>query len=251
MTAVVDADLAGLDDYVLPERWPARRLGVYTQLLADAVGAVEPPFLAPWYGDLYRACALDPRWLAGSLIANAEKEAQGAEKLWRIAGDARRFGFSPALAEHARDEARHARMYVALLEKLFPDALTRDELADLVAGFPTFEGVPPAPADPRPLEALLDDLVQINIGELRTRIHQMLLRPVAEALATAERLYGVGLIIQRIYDDEGRHILYTAELIETHAAAHGPLLRSLFFSRLEEFSRITLEEVGQGRFPSD
>ena len=41
-----------------------------------------PPFGKRWYGDLYREASSSPEWLAQSLVGNAAKEGEGAQKLW-------------------------------------------------------------------------------------------------------------------------------------------------------------------------
>ncbi len=118
-----------------------------------------------------------------------------------------------------------------LLKGLSPGYSTRDQLE---------VGVPSS------LEQVIDELVQVNIGEIRTRIHQLLLRPVImtySAKAEHTRLSG---LLQSILSDETRHVAYTATLLEAFIDQDEHLqdfIRTTFRQRLREFNEITLDEV--------
>ena len=60
-------------------------LARYALSLRHACEAYPPPFGMGWYGEKYRTVASDPQWMAASLVANAEKEAEGSRKLWALA----------------------------------------------------------------------------------------------------------------------------------------------------------------------
>ena len=240
-----------LDMLIFPEGWRDEALPRMSSIIRDSFSEAVPPFLQQWYGDRYRSFALSAEWLAHSFVANAVKEAEGAVKLWRIAGEARNLPFAAAVVTHASDEARHARMYMAMLDLAFPGALEGETRESVAAMFPAYRrnSAPPEDVPPRPLESLLDDLVQMNIGEIRTRIHQMLLRPVALAVAPPANRDRLVSILDRIYADEGSHIIYTAETLERYAGAGSEdRIRSLYRRRLADFSAITIEEVGVGQF---
>src|SRR6186997_1603184 len=117
MNAVAELTLNALRDIGLS------RLDRYSRILIDACGTHPPPFGMAWYGDQYRAYAADPYWLATSLMANAEVEGDGATKLLKIAAYAQRDDHSALVQQHAVDEARHARLYVHMLDRVFPEAL--------------------------------------------------------------------------------------------------------------------------------
>jgi hypothetical protein len=141
-------------------------------------------------------------------------------------------------------------MYVAMLDLTFPGALSPRDAEALLASYPLYiDEQPPLATLERDLQSLLDDIVQMNIGEVRTRIHQMLLTPVALAVAPADNREQLSAALARIYADEGRHIVYTAEILETYfSLGQGPALRALYARRLTDFGDLTLQEVGVGTF---
>jgi hypothetical protein len=245
------AQQTGVTELWFPEIWDVDKLPWISAVISRSIEAVDPPFLQSWYGDRYRQFALDPDWLAHSFIANADKEAEGARKLAAISLSSRKHPFAAKIFAHARDEARHARMYIAMLLLVFPDALSDTDRQDLLATFPEF-GLKPE-CDPnsvdRSIEAILDDIVQMNIGEIRTRLHQMLLRPVATAVCPQNNVASLLKLLGKIYDDEGYHIRYTGEILE-HYSTRGfaGLIDNLYKMRLQEFGSITLKEVGVGQF---
>ncbi len=53
----------------------------------------------------------------------------------------------------------------------------------------------------------------MNIGEVRTRIHQLLLRPVITAYCSFGKREKLARILDSLLDDETRHVEYTARLI--------------------------------------
>ena len=67
------------------KRFGTEELPAYERALREACNGTPPPFGQAWYGEKYRLLASDPAWLATSLIANAEKEGDGARKLWQLA----------------------------------------------------------------------------------------------------------------------------------------------------------------------
>lgn len=228
----------------------ALRVPWVLQLMSRTFDVQEPPFLQAWYGDRYRDFAVNGEWLASSFIANAHKEAEGARKLATIASQARHLPFALAVAAHAEDEARHARMYLAMLKLVFPEALTDTDRHGLLADFPgpnfaeIDENLPM-----RTYAEILDDIVQMNIGEVRTRLHQMLLRPVAMIVCPAGNRHSLDELLNRILEDEGRHILYTADILENAAkSGDAGLIEQLYRKRTMEFSELTLREVGVGEF---
>ena len=85
-------------------------------------------------------------------------------------------------------QSRHALLYLSILEIVFPGAVGAD-------GVPPFEEssrqATPFQAPPRSSPAasreVIDALVQINMGEVRTRINQLLLTPVITAWCPVAR----------------------------------------------------------------
>src|SRR4051812_15645605 len=66
------------------QRHPDLDCSLYLSALKEAVETEPPPFGAREYSDLYAAASLDARWMAVSLITNAEREGDGAKRLWSL-----------------------------------------------------------------------------------------------------------------------------------------------------------------------
>jgi hypothetical protein len=222
----------------------------YMECLCAACAAFPPPFGMAWYGEKYRNLAVNRDWFATSLVVNAVKEAEGARDLWRLAG---RTG-DPAVAErirlHAIDESRHARLYVAMLDIAFREALPEDVRPALYGLSPRYNARQRPPVtDILPAWSVLDALIQINLGEIRTRIHQLLLTPVITEYCPAERYGALKGILRALLRDETRHIEYTAALIEDAIVrGEADFVRQTMAARLDEFNQLTLTQVGEACF---
>ncbi|WP_081431174.1 hypothetical protein [Moorena bouillonii] len=120
----------------------------YADSLSTACKMNPPPFGMSWYGEKYRQVSCDPNWLANSLIANAAKEGEGSSKLWDLTSRTEIPEVADQIRHHAIDEARHARLYIAMLDIAFPDAIDsnlRSILYKLSPGY-TVKDVPkPSP----------------------------------------------------------------------------------------------------------
>ena len=85
----------------------------------------------------------------------------------------------------------------------------------------------------------------MNIGEIRTRIHQLLLRPVVILHSPPDKHTKLNRILDSLLVDETQHVSYTARLIE-QGCAEGLeyFIHEVTAKRLEQFNQITLKEVG-------
>ncbi len=232
------------------DRIATEPLTYYRAALHVACSTAPPPFGQLWYGDKYRFLAVEPTWLAASLIANAEKEGDGSRKLWALAGRASEPRVAEAIRQHAIDESRHALIYVAMCQLVFPEALDVQLLAHARALSPQYRShdVPPV-SGKASRESVLDELVQMNLGEIRTRIHQLLLQPVLRVHCPPGKQERLSRTLDVLLTDETRHIQYTARLIEAEAQrGKSQLICSIMRTRLQEFNQITLAEVGDSRF---
>jgi hypothetical protein len=210
-----------------------------------ACTAAPPPFGQAWYGDRYRAFASDPSWFANSLVANAAKEGEGAIKLWSLAGRVQNLNAADLVRRHAIDESRHARFYLSLLQLSFPETaadIDDQDLWSLSPGYGTQDH--PPQTEPSPDEQVLDELVQMNIGELRTLIHQLLMAPVIVLHCPEDCRGRVENLVRGLGRDERLHIGYTARLIDSAARQNPKLIRNLMERRLRDFNELTLTEVG-------
>lgn len=229
----------------------------YFECLFRAFDEFDPVFSRERYAEFFYHCAGVPGWLANTLLANANVESDGSAKLLGLWEQLEHGNFAERdVWEHARDEAGHSRIFVSLAGLVFP------ELGD-----PLLQGIRKGLIRiPRSLEKkaatinqplLLDHLVQMNLGEIRTRVHMHLFAPVLFAIARPEHKTRVEEIVTRLHADEVRHIGYTARLLEL-ACQNGDreLISGLFRRRLHDFHCLTVRQTegtvrkySQGMFP--
>jgi rubrerythrin len=229
-------------------------LELYGTALAKACEKSPPPFGNRRYGDIYRTVAADPYWLAASLVTNAEREAEGATRLWSLAACTSDTDVAAQVKQHAVDESRHARWYIAMLDIVFPDAVD-DSLrphVDTLSPPYTAQLTPRAVAGSAFAHAVtLDDLVQMNIAEIRTTINQRLQRPVLLAHCLPAQRHRLVTLLDRLLGDEIRHVRYSAQLIERFAARDGADdAIHLMNMRLSDFNEITNDEIKHEVFES-
>lgn len=222
----------------------------YLQALDDAILVEPPPFATEKYLDIYRTASSDGQWLAISLITNAEREGDGAKRLWSLAACADDAEECRQLKAHAIDESRHSMGYLALLDLTFPSAVTpefRAELKQLSPGY-TRSQQPVAVADsPYARVPSVDDYIQMNIAEIRTTIHHIMQRTAIAAHCPAENWPRIIRMMDSLLRDELKHVSYTAVLIEEKAKRSNEL-RTLFQKRLRDFNRITDHELENAKF---
>jgi hypothetical protein len=226
------------------------KIDYYSESLRSACEAYPPPFGMKWYGDKYRQLACNPTWFASSLIGNSVKEAEGSQKLWELAGQTNNQEVAEQIRLHAIDEARHSRLYIQMLDLVFPASLenqVRTELENILPKY-TFKDYPKKLSS-KSDSYVLDSLIQMNIGEIRTRINQLLLRPIILAYCKSNYKDKLIQILKSLLEDETKHITYTAKLID-HAAARGcfKFVNEIMHERLDGFNQITLDEVGKSVF---
>ena len=244
MNIVAGMTIEALRDYGVPE------LPTYYRALAAACTACPPPFGRNEYGDLYRSSAIDPDWVALSLLTAAQSEGEGARHLWDMAACTPDAEIARQMKQHAIDEARHSRGYVTLLGLIFPEAVDeelRTRLRILSPGYTKSSPLVPKAGSPYAYPATVDELIQMNIAEIRTRIYQLLQRPVLlDQYCKADRRPSVRQILDWLLVDETRHIAYTARLIERAAQASGSeQVMGLMRERVEDFNELTEQEITQ------
>lgn len=219
----------------------------YARSLRAACRGSPPVFGAAWYGDRYRALAGDPQWLAESLVVNAAKEGRGSRELWVLAERAAEPAVAEAVRAHALDESRHALLYLAVLDLTFPGVLGGTRRRTFRTLSPRY-GSRDRPRRRRPLPGrqMLDALIQMNLGEIKTRVNHLLMMPVVTTYAPAANRGRLARVLESVLADETRHIRYTASLIE-RAVAGGEesFVRGTMGRRLALLNRITLSEVGR------
>lgn len=235
-------------------------LPLFTDCIRNAFASVSPVFTRPRYGEFFFHCAANvPSWLSRVVMANADAESQGSEKLFQLwRGASANAKISKDVLIHAKDESRHSRLFISLIEDSFPGSFST---ASLQAKRTNLFRITPESLKQRrfdmPDEELMDHLIQMNMGEIRTRAHMLLLSPVIYALTPAHTKNRVRPILEGLVTDEVRHINYTAHFIESWCQnGDEERIRELYERRLRDFHRLTIEQTeasvrayGAGRYP--
>ncbi len=240
--------VAGMTVKALDEHG-VRTLPAYRRALVSACNEYPPLFgKRPWR-ELYRRSARDPEWVALSLATSSQSEGQGAQHLWDMAASTPDPDIAGQIKRHAIDEARHSRVYVTLLDLVFPGTITqqvRTQLRRLSPGYSTTSPLSPRKGSPYARAATVDELIQMNIAEIRTRTVQLLQRPVLLAYCDTDRRAQVRRILDALLYDETRHIAYTARLIERSALESGvEHIVALMQARVRDFNEFTKKEVAR------
>ena len=196
---------------------------------------------------MYRAAASDPGWLAISMITNAEREGDGAERLWSLSACTEDEPVGEQIKQHAIDESNHSKIYLKMVDLVFPGAVEpgfRRQM-ECLSPYYTRSMVPVAKlGSPFAHSITLDDLVQMNIAEIRTTIHHLLQRPMLRAHCSSNTQPGLIRLQQCLLRDEIKHVAYTAQLIEDRARQVGvDAVFDLFRERLRDFNNVTLSEL--------
>jgi hypothetical protein len=224
----------------------------YSAAIDKALDQEPPPFDTEGYAQLYKNSAIDPRWMATSLLTNSEMEGDGSRRLWSLAACALDDEHRRQLKRHAVDESKHSLMYLALLDLAFPDAVTpefRKELRQLSPGFSMHRELFPVPGSPYAKVPTIDDFLQMNIAEIRTTIHHTMQRKALAIHCPPENLPALKRIQDCLLNDELAHVGYTAFLIENLAVnAEQSTVTALFRKRLYDFNKITAGELGDNIF---
>jgi hypothetical protein len=241
MNAVAAMALGALAQHGVPV------LPAYRRALVSAFNRFPPVFGRKAYAELYRRSARDRDWVALSLATFAEGEGDGAERLWDLAACTPDAEVAGQIQRHAIDEARHSRGYVTLLGLVFPEAVDQELLARLKALSPGYTRATPLKArggSPYARAATVDELIQMNIAEIRTRIQHLFQRPVLLSYCSSERRARTRRILDSLLLDETRHIAYTARLIERAAQRSGvEAVMDLMKARVRDFNEITEGEI--------
>jgi len=219
----------------------------YRDAARRAATLSAPPYVGDDYIFEYQRRASEPRWLCACLLANAVKEADGARDLCRFAGriPAELAELMASVVRHANDEAKHARVFLRLLDLTFPEAELSETLRKQVD-----EHIPLTPMEPLvtsqspySTSQVLDELCQINIGEIRTRVNQLIIEPALAAHASPSVRDKVVSIARKLLADEQQHIAYTAEHIELLSQEAPDTLVAVFAHRFQRFNHRTLREL--------
>lgn len=224
----------------------------YMSAMAEALEREPPPFDSEAYEAIYHGAAEDERWMAVSLLTNAEREGDGSRRLWSLAAFSTDDEERRQLKRHAVDESKHSLMYLALLNLAFPDSVSpefRLELRQLSPGFALHKELRAVPGNPYAKAPTIDDFVQMNIAEIRTTIHHVMQRQALSPHCPAENLPKIKHLQDCLLRDELAHVSYTARLIEQLTRnLDRSRVADLFVRRFHDFNQITREELGDKAF---
>jgi hypothetical protein len=240
MNVVAEITLKALEQHSLGS------LERYGRCLRTAFEAHPPPFSTAWYGERFREMARDPEWFANILVGNASTEGWGASKLWQLAGKTHEEPISELIRQHAMDEARHSRIYTHMVARVFPGTMSGALEEEFKTLAPTFRsGDRPERLPPYSHQAVLDNLLQMNVAEIRTMVNQLLVRPVLMTYCPEESRPLITRMLDRLMWDETRHVGYTAQLMEQALASEdAEFIQDTVPIRFSQFNEMTLGEVG-------
>ncbi len=220
--------------------------GLYLSFFRAAVADDIPPYFLPEYGESFRRHILSPVWVIQCLVSNAIKEGEGSCDLSIVADSCTDEELRAQLVQHLEDEARHCRLYLRLIDIVFPGSMPEDVLAEIENKLPPLVHRP-TPRPPMNDWQLLDNLIQVNLGEVRTCIHQRLLEPVLQAYCPENRRPKLERALKWLASDESRHIQYTAQRIGQLAEVDAVSAEALFVARSRHFTAYTERELGSQR----
>jgi len=206
---------------------------VYNQCLREAFDAAPPPHAKAWYGNLYRSLSKKPEWFARSLMINSHQEGFGSRRIWEFSRRIEDTTVAELVRGHSMDESRHSKMFAGLLDTIFPGSIQSDSLREEVRAFSpgyTKKNHPPTDYDPAlgmTPEAVMRELISVNIVEIRALVLQLLLRPMMHAYCKVEDRERILRASETLISDEVKHIRYSAYCIERHAElGHGEYVRA-------------------------
>ena len=250
MTAEPTIDRIGAVARVaLAQRDPPADCPRYLAALDTAILEEPPIFAGKPYADTYQSASANGQWLAISLITAAEREGDGASRLWSLAACTTDEKEHKLLKRHACDESSHALAYLALLDITFPGAVDpefRTELNQLSPHYAMNQPVKAVEGSPYARTPSIDDFIQMNIAEIRTTIHHFMQRQALALHCSAESLRKAVKVLDSVLRDELSHISYSAALIEQKAEDLEPgEFQSLFSKRVKDFNLLTSKELGE------
>jgi hypothetical protein len=222
----------------------------YIALLKEACEINPPPHGKAWYGNMYRQYARKSEWFANSLIVNAYEEGMGSRQVWQFSQQVENQQFAKLIRSHSIDESRHSKMFITLFNMLFPMKLEEDLQTQLKAFSPNYNKenhlstVPVFPNDAMDELLVMDELIQINLLEIRALILQLLLRPVLQAYARPEDKVKVTRMSDQFIFDETKHIEYSAYCIGEYMKwGDRAWLRETMIHRQATVNQMFLEDI--------
>ncbi|ULO24733.1 hypothetical protein [Methylocystis sp. SB2] len=233
----------------------------YLSSLLHAFDAAEPIFIHPDYEKFFWTCTTTvPGWVQSVILQSAISESDGSTslfKMWQAITYNKEV--EDGLLAHAKDEARHSRVFFHLVKNVFPAFIPEDKANKIFSHLIEFkDGCFEKSGLALPENITIDYLVQINLSEVRTLMNLHLIAPILYSLASEDKKEYVEMQLKSLQHDELRHISYTARLMEGWASSgDDKLVTELFLRNMSEFNEYTvrgtekaIEAYGQGKFPT-
>lgn len=188
----------------------------YCELIEAALASEPPTYATQRFADLFRLRGRDASWLASLLASDSYMEGYSAGRLWQYAASLGDAALAEAMRRHARDEAKHSRMFSAAVLRTFPSLDCEDLSRELYANAPDLDHLDVAafaldtPSD----DELLNSILLINLFEIKALLLGLMTKPLIVAHAPQDRRGALGRMMDTILGDEARHILYSADFLE-------------------------------------
>jgi hypothetical protein len=226
----------------------------YQRALQHALATTRPIFVEPVYVKHFWDLAVRQRgWLQTVIVDSAIAESEGSRRLlryWQLMRND-----EPGAREvlwHARDESRHAGLFINLVELAFPGFLPPEQKEEITSGFHSIPTNPDKAEGKLTEDILYSYVASINMAEIRTLINLHLVAPLFYELSPRNSKDEVREILCSLQRDEIRHIAYTAKLYEQHAEDVGEdVAAEKYEAHLIEFGNQSLSglDVVRGMFP--
>lgn len=213
-------------------------LPVYSDALEVAFRDVNPVFVRKEYSDFFWECSKAiPGWLQTIFVHSAVAESIGSKTLlsyWESVQDNKEA--EEGLLWHARDEARHSRIFLRLVDLSFPTFVLPKDRQEIEASLHKFPETIKKSERRLPEPILLNYLALINMAEIRTLINLHLLAPIFYTLSPKENKDRVANLLFSLQRDEVSHIAYTAKIINDAGSGKGAnYVKEMYKKNLTEF----------------
>jgi hypothetical protein len=222
----------------------------YKKLLKAATSVHLPPYGMAWYGNKYREQARDVDWFANSLILNSYEEGNGSRQVWELSQKTANQDFAQLIRNHSIDESRHSKMFAILVDILFPTSIEIETRRQVKAFSPGYSSSNHPSIQAKSLvnvlseKLMMDQLIMVNLLEIRALVLQLLLRPVLQAYAKPAELEKVTRMSDQFIYDETQHIAYSAHCIcEYYQCGDQDWLKEQMIERQETVNNLFFKET--------
>jgi hypothetical protein len=193
---------------------------------------------------MFRSAAAEATWGAYALIAGAERAAADARRFWLLGHVTQASEVWRPLKQCAIEKSDEVAAWLELLAFFYPNAVAPDlweELLSLSPGYshethdvPLTAGITNAPG--------LNELIALNLGELRAAVHKLLLLSVWGIAIPLTEIRGEG-VAEKLLDGGLKCIALTAGMIEPELASMSHReIDDCFSAALRQSIRDTSEE---------